>query len=364
MQSAQMPSAESTQKFSLPWGQPLQSAQWCFSLPAPSPRSGVSACHAGRGCSPRSSLQLAMRAGGLQSAQSFSLPCGQGLQSTQKYFSLPWGQPLQSAQWCFSLLGAALAVRAVVFQLAMRAGVAVRAVLLQLAMRAGLAVRAAVFRLPCGHGSQSAQKYFSLPCAHLFLFFPMLASPFRAPPSAAEAPSLRSSGRRCFFGPSESGREVAVFSWPGTPRRVVQCRSRERSDAHVSPPPHTLEIMASTATAKSTDVASFIAANVSPVDGDLSSELSGPTEKTRRLWSACQDALRLEYERGGCRRRRLQGVRHHVARARVHRHGATRRRRRGGRHADRGTARSRGEALGGARLTRRARASAARATRR
>lgn len=58
--------------------------------------------------------------------------------------------------------------------------------------------------------------------------------------------------------------------------------------------------MASTATAKSTDVASFIAANVSPVDGDLSSELSGPTEKTRRLWSACQDALRLEYERGGC----------------------------------------------------------------
>ena len=58
--------------------------------------------------------------------------------------------------------------------------------------------------------------------------------------------------------------------------------------------------MSSTATAKSTDVASFIAANVSPVDGDLSSELSGPTEKTRRLWSACQDALRLEYERGGC----------------------------------------------------------------
>ena len=58
--------------------------------------------------------------------------------------------------------------------------------------------------------------------------------------------------------------------------------------------------MCSTATAKSTDVASFIAANVSPVDGDLSSELSGPTEKTRRLWSACQDALRLEYERGGC----------------------------------------------------------------
>ena len=58
--------------------------------------------------------------------------------------------------------------------------------------------------------------------------------------------------------------------------------------------------MSSAATAKSTDVASFIAANVSPVDGDLSSELSGPTEKTRRLWSACQDALRLEYERGGC----------------------------------------------------------------
>ena len=58
--------------------------------------------------------------------------------------------------------------------------------------------------------------------------------------------------------------------------------------------------MSSTATAKSTDVASFIAANVSPVDGDLSSELRSPTEKTRRLWSACQDALRLEYERGGC----------------------------------------------------------------
>ena len=49
--------------------------------------------------------------------------------------------------------------------------------------------------------------------------------------------------------------------------------------------------MSSTATVKSTDVASFIAANVSPVDGDLSSELSGPTEKTRRLWNACQEAV-------------------------------------------------------------------------
>ena len=58
--------------------------------------------------------------------------------------------------------------------------------------------------------------------------------------------------------------------------------------------------MSSTATVKSTDVASFIAANVSPVDGDLSSELSGPTEKTRRLWNACQEALRSEYDRGGC----------------------------------------------------------------
>lgn len=56
----------------------------------------------------------------------------------------------------------------------------------------------------------------------------------------------------------------------------------------------------SLATVKSTDVASFIAANVSPVDGDLSSELSGPTEKTRRLWSACQDLLKQEYDRGGC----------------------------------------------------------------
>ena len=58
--------------------------------------------------------------------------------------------------------------------------------------------------------------------------------------------------------------------------------------------------MSSTATVKSTDVASFIAANVSPVDRDLSSELSGPTEKTLRLWNACQEALRLEYDRGGC----------------------------------------------------------------
>lgn len=56
----------------------------------------------------------------------------------------------------------------------------------------------------------------------------------------------------------------------------------------------------SLATVKSTDVASFIAANVSPVDGDLFSELSGPTEKTRRLWSACQDLLKQEYDRGGC----------------------------------------------------------------
>ena len=56
----------------------------------------------------------------------------------------------------------------------------------------------------------------------------------------------------------------------------------------------------SLATVKSTDVASFIAANVSPVDGDLFSELSGPTEKTRRLWSACQDLLKREYDRGGC----------------------------------------------------------------
>jgi hypothetical protein len=77
----------------------------------------------------------------LQSAQKyFTLPCGQPLQSAQKYFSLPCGQPLQSAQLYFTL--------------------------------------------PCGQGLQSAQKYFSLPCAHLFLFFPMLASPFRAPPSA------------------------------------------------------------------------------------------------------------------------------------------------------------------------------------
>ena len=62
----------------------------------------------------------------------------------------------------------------------------------------------------------------------------------------------------------------------------------------------TLQTMSSTATVKSTDVASFIAANVSPVDRDLSSELSGPTEKTLRLWNACQEALRLEYDRGGC----------------------------------------------------------------
>ena len=69
--------------------------------------------------------------------------------------------------------------------------------------------------------------------------------------------------------------------------------------AFVARAPRRLRPM-SLATVKSTDVASFIAANVSPVDGDLFSELSGPTEKTRRLWSACQDLLKREYDRGGC----------------------------------------------------------------
>ena len=135
------------------------------------------------------------------------------------------------------------------------------------------------------HGSQSAQKYFSLPCAHLFLFFPMLASPFRAPPSAAKAPSplVWSS---LLFRPVRAGK--VAFS-RGRVRRDAWFSVARANEATRASPPHTLELLFHRHR-ESTDVASFIAANVSPVDGDLSSELSGPTEKTRRLWSACQDA--------------------------------------------------------------------------
>jgi hypothetical protein len=85
----------------------------------------------------------------------FTLPCGHGLHSAQFFFSLPCGQGLQSAQSCFTL-----------------------------PCGHGLHSAQFFFSLPCGQGLQSAQLYFTLPCAHLLLFFPILASPFRAPPSA------------------------------------------------------------------------------------------------------------------------------------------------------------------------------------
>ena len=244
-----------------------------------SPRSCVSACHAGMGCSPRRSTSakvravvfqpamraagcsprsccfpLAMRAG-LQSAQLyFTLPCGQGLQCTQRRFTLLCGQGLQSAQLYFSL--------------------------------------------PCGHGSQSAHRSLAVRAPLSLLPHARVALPARR--------RARGGGRRSrlvrsslLFRLVRERREVAFSrpvrrdAWFSVARAPLTRRARF--------PPHTLEIMCSTATAGPPDVASFIAANVSPVDGDLeSSELSGPTEKTTRLWSACQDALRLEYERGGC----------------------------------------------------------------
>lgn len=48
------------------------------------------------------------------------------------------------------------------------------------------------------------------------------------------------------------------------------------------------------------DVASFILANVSPRDDDLSGALSGPTPKTVALWAKCKSLLAAEFRAGGC----------------------------------------------------------------
>ena len=48
------------------------------------------------------------------------------------------------------------------------------------------------------------------------------------------------------------------------------------------------------------DVASFILANVSPRDDDLSGALSGPTPKTMALWAKCKSLLAAELRAGGC----------------------------------------------------------------
>ena len=47
-------------------------------------------------------------------------------------------------------------------------------------------------------------------------------------------------------------------------------------------------------------VESFILANVSPRDDDLSGALSGPTPKTVALWAKCKELLAAEFRAGGC----------------------------------------------------------------
>ena len=69
------------------------------------------------------------------------------------------------------------------------------------------------------------------------------------------------------------------------------------------------------------DVADFVYSNITPYEGDASF-LQGPTERTKKLWNKCLEALAEERENGGVRAIDAQtistitshaaGSRHHV----------------------------------------------------
>ena len=48
------------------------------------------------------------------------------------------------------------------------------------------------------------------------------------------------------------------------------------------------------------DVADFVYSNITPYDGDASF-LAGPTERTKKLWNKCIEALEEERQNGGVR---------------------------------------------------------------
>ena len=48
------------------------------------------------------------------------------------------------------------------------------------------------------------------------------------------------------------------------------------------------------------DLKSFVSEHVTPYEGD-DSFLVGPTEKTKKLWDICKQALLEEHQRGWCR---------------------------------------------------------------